>query len=150
MDLPPIARENIDQKISRIKAETPDNCFKHAGVNCAAGADSDGSVVCNDGYRDAILPFNFSCLEASLQVLGLEIPTARTIRITVQNKSDAEARQVEIFSTLSWQGEKIRAMGPEKIAPNALEEYEFRGEHWTEAEVGNIRKYLKLLCENCR
>lgn len=150
MDLPPIARENIDQKISQIKAETPENCFKHAGVNCAAGADSDGSVVCNDGYRGAILPYNFNCLEANLQVLGFEIPASGTIRITVQNKSDVAARQVEIFSALTWQGEKVRALGPEQIPPNALEDYEFRGERWTEAEVGNIRKYLKLLCENCR
>lgn len=28
-------------------------CSSHEGVNCAAGPDTDGSVICNDGNRDS-------------------------------------------------------------------------------------------------
>jgi hypothetical protein len=28
-------------------------CFGHGGVNCGAGPDNDGSVICNDGFRDS-------------------------------------------------------------------------------------------------
>ena len=28
-------------------------CSHHGGVNCSAGADSDGSVICNDGWKDS-------------------------------------------------------------------------------------------------
>src|SRR3989344_8470697 len=28
-------------------------CSWHGGINCAAGADWDGSAICNDGWRDS-------------------------------------------------------------------------------------------------
>ena len=32
-------------------------CSNHGGVNCAAGADSDGSVICNDGTTDSSVDY---------------------------------------------------------------------------------------------
>lgn len=34
-------------------------CSHHNGVNCSAGADDDGSVICNDGWRDSSV--SYSC-----------------------------------------------------------------------------------------
>lgn len=66
-DLPQIQHENIDSNIKKLKAETPPSCEKHGGVDCPSGADSDGSVICRDGFRGAKLPFRFECLEARLK-----------------------------------------------------------------------------------
>lgn len=35
-------------------------CSGHGGVNCAAGPDSDGSVICNDGWRDSSVRYRCS------------------------------------------------------------------------------------------
>ena len=35
-------------------------CSWHGGVNCSAGSDFDGSVVCNDGYRDSSVYYRFT------------------------------------------------------------------------------------------
>lgn len=32
-------------------------CSYHGGVNCAAGADYDGSAICNDGWRDSSVSY---------------------------------------------------------------------------------------------
>ena len=32
-------------------------CSYHGGVNCSAGADWDGSVICNDGWRDSSVKY---------------------------------------------------------------------------------------------
>lgn len=37
---------------------SPGACAGHGGVNCAAGPDVDGSVICNDGTRNSSVPYN--------------------------------------------------------------------------------------------
>lgn len=36
-------------------------CSRHGGVNCSAGRDTDGSVICNDGWRDSSCDYISSC-----------------------------------------------------------------------------------------
>ena len=60
--LPTVTRENLKAKIEQIKSNTPITCEDHGGINCAAKADGDGSVICLDGFRDAVPRFNFYCL----------------------------------------------------------------------------------------
>lgn len=33
-------------------------CSGHGGVSCSAGADSDGSVICNDGWRNSSVSYS--------------------------------------------------------------------------------------------
>ena len=33
-------------------------CSGHSGVSCSAGADYDGSVICNDGWRDSSVAYS--------------------------------------------------------------------------------------------
>ncbi len=40
-------------------------CSGHGGVNCDAGPDSDGSVICNDGWKDS------SCSYSSMSKCAL-------------------------------------------------------------------------------
>lgn len=32
-------------------------CSNHGGVNCSAGPDTDGSVICNDGWKDSTITY---------------------------------------------------------------------------------------------
>ncbi len=65
--LPELRKESIDRKIAGIKASTPDTCEGHGGIDCAQHSDTDGSVVCTDGYPDAVLLFSEHCVEARIQ-----------------------------------------------------------------------------------
>lgn len=42
-------------------------CSYHGGVNCSAGSDWDGSVICNDGWQDSSVSYSsmVSCRESS-------------------------------------------------------------------------------------
>lgn len=66
--LPELRRESVDARIEQLKATTPATCSQHGGVDCSRGADFDGSVVCFDGFSDAILPFRVHCSEARLRI----------------------------------------------------------------------------------
>ena len=39
----------VTQKVEAISGA----CSYHGGVDCNAGSDHDGSVICNDGWRDS-------------------------------------------------------------------------------------------------
>ena len=36
-------------------------CSSHDGVNCSTGPDSDGSVICNDGWRNSTVKYSAVC-----------------------------------------------------------------------------------------
>ena len=45
-------------------------CSDHGGVSCSAGADFDGSVVCNDGWRDSSVSYSATSECTSNSVCG--------------------------------------------------------------------------------
>ena len=133
-DLPPLTRENIDDRIRTIKAQTPKSCNAHGGVDCGRGADSDGSVVCLDGYRDAVLPFQFECSEVRLQTellvivpggsgflkhskqLKRKLNTRKPegLQLSVRNASGVRAFGIQATITVPGRG-SITGTGPDAI-----------------------------------
>lgn len=59
--------------ISPVSA-TSGACSYHGGVNCSAGADWDGSVICNDGWKDSDVLY--SSMSACLSVCPKYLPQA--------------------------------------------------------------------------
>jgi Domain of unknown function (DUF4124) len=55
-DLPPIMKGDI--KLSKTYFIS---CDQHGGLNCNAGADQDGSVICNDGFKNSSLRHKKVC-----------------------------------------------------------------------------------------
>lgn len=56
-------------------------CSGHSGVNCAAGAQANGNVICNDGWRGS------SCSYASMVMCGgstTPVPVIYTPRPTIK------------------------------------------------------------------
>lgn len=176
--LPTVRHEDLDKKIERIRSSTPPNCESHGGVDCAAGADADGSVICRDGYREAILPFRFSCMEVSLEstlhlvlepkeqygepelvrhsataAFAIEDRKIRELRVNVRNKASAQALQIQVSVKVPAKipFEKQLA-GPEEIEPFGLADYTIAigelGGGLTPHQINNLR--YRVRCINCR
>ncbi len=170
--LPRLEKEDLDGRIDKIKSETPINCGQHGGVDCDAGADSDGSVICLDGFRSAVLPFRFSCLEARVKSEMLlfydeaevgvrhSVSTARAnsrrklreIRINVRNDSAVAAFGLEVSLEVPGRQKMIRKLdGPAKVEPYGLADYtmSFGTElPVTVYQVSGLKHRVR--CENCR
>ena len=55
-ELPPIMKGDI-----RLAKSYFISCDKHGGINCKGGTDVDGSVICNDGFKNSSLQYKKSC-----------------------------------------------------------------------------------------
>lgn len=170
-NLPDIKRENLSEKIDQLRSATPNTCHQHGGVDCSQGADADGSVVCIDGTRDAITPFQASCLEVKLsygtptllndanEVLGtvdqkLSISSQQlsltSVHITLRNRSAVQATGVNIKIVLPG-SIPIDIFGPDTVEPFGVADYIFPiklvGRLITPHELREAR--FKVRCENC-
>jgi len=161
--LPKLQREDLDEKIEAIRAATPENCIGHGGVDCAKGADEDGSVICLDGFRDAVLPFQFRCSEARLEVNQValfdpinaellelskknsSLPASTDVFLILRNSASVEAQKIRVRFDLP-DYHRLNAEGPRTIEAFGVGEYSLplavvRGARALEFEVS---------CANCR
>lgn len=171
-ELPPLEKENLDEKIKLIKQDTPRNCLSHGGVDCAAGPDDDGSVICIDGFRGAILPHRFRCREAklkselSLVYEGEDNGVAhstfiarqnrnkrlREVRVTVRNETEIEAFGVQVELDIPGQVKKtLRIEGAEKVEPYGFADYTVPFDPQNTLTVYQVSGlHYRVHCENCR
>ncbi len=171
-ELPRLQRENIDANIQKLRDSTPATCDGHGGIDCAHGADTDGSVVCVDGFAHAILPFRLNCLEARLRSENFQItlrdgssrPVNSSIRreklrgvtgfhLTLRNASPVEAYGVTTRVVFPNKTE-IQGQGPDKVEAFGLGEYTFviepvtlGGRTPSPDELSRVR--YKTQCVNC-
>ena len=169
--LPELGRENLDKKIKEIEHQTPPSCVEHGGVDCSRGRDSDGSVICLDGYRGALLPFRFHCLEAelakqikvrsrgeenfsplsSLKELKTLADKLEALQITVRNLSAVEAWGLKVSFRLPRDIE-LPISGPDHIPAYGIADFSASKEtlqHLLSVEKPEQLR-LKVLCINCR
>jgi hypothetical protein len=124
-ELPPIVREKATADPIKLSF----SCSSHGGINCAAGPDQDGSVICLDGFRDA-----------------LEIEKAQDhLSVWVRNEKQVEAVEVAIQMTLPT-GKAIVAEGPSAIAPSELVEFTFKG---IDLDQVYTLAQIQPTCRNC-
>ena len=88
-------------KLGRWKPESPHviqlTCSNHGGINCARGADTDGSVICFDSYRDSIQRFAFECSTAKLEIMSISKPDDRGIfTVAIRNNKAVAARKIRV------------------------------------------------------
>lgn len=139
-ELPPIVREKATADPIKLSF----SCSSHGGINCAAGPDQDGSVICLDGFRDAMTRFKFRCV--STQLTALEIEKAQDhLSVWVRNEKQVEAVEVAIQMTLPT-GEAIVAEGPSAIAPSELVEFTFKG---IDLDQVYTLAQIQPTCRNC-
>ncbi len=169
--LPIITRENLSQRIQSIKDNTPQNCSKHGGIDCSAGRDKDGSVICVDGFTSSKEPFSFSCLEARLQLKEITFTSKdnkiisysskltpkghkdlQSLTITIRNKSAVQARDISV--SIPWKYKhKIQIDGPRLIDGFGVGEYSLVfNRDITPDQILSILKERSpsITCKNCR
>lgn len=173
-DLPKIHRENISEKINNIKSLTPPNCVKHDGVDCAKGPDkSDGSVICANGFRDAVLNYDSYCGAVKLEVqfliefekqpspllhstvfkgdrkLDPRYPSA--LQISIRNLSAVDADLVNVSVKIPGLRKAIAAAGPDKIDSFGISEYRIDLDALEKKPLPHqlARSSVKVSCENC-
>lgn len=172
--LPDLKRENIDERIRDLRQSVKETCNNHGGINCQAGADSDGSVICYDGYRESLSRFNFECLEArllgvfyfsldneqrkeikanvslSVEELRKNKIEPRGLLLSIRNISGVTAKDVNVQFSL---GKKhiYTATGPSEIPAFQNAEYSLSFSNLlpapTLADLAKSR--YKLVCANC-
>lgn len=167
--LPPIARENVQENIEELRIVGGTSCRNHGDVDCQLGADSDGSVICTDGYRDASTTFSSACTNTKIEVIFFgvtnpankqlslselqslekhQVPQQR-ILITIRNSTSVAAKDVSV-SFDSRQTRWISATGPGLIEPYSaadfyLSPFAIFGENpprWDDLRY-------RIICSNC-
>jgi hypothetical protein len=143
-DLPPLLREGARP----VKIELA-SCDKHGGVNCQAGPDKDGSVICLDGFTEATARFRFTCNSPKLQVSEIsELDKDGQFRVTVRNTKSVQAdKPVVAFNLPS--GEKVNLDGPSKIEPYGNGDFVFKPKNKAVLASKAKPEQLVLSCFNC-
>ena len=167
-DLPQIGRENLDSKIAEIRNSKLETCKKHGGDKCEFGPDTDGSVICADGYRQSALSFTSTCNEAKLQILSssmledgnVVLPKDRyqsitkeqwgsvVFQLSVRNLSAVTVRSVRAY----FETQRIPAMqavGPETIEPYGSAEYQLRAAGFSSVGLSTSEIRYRIACGNC-
>lgn len=143
--LPPIMRGEV--KLAQAKVVS---CDKHGGVDCRAGADSDGSVVCGDGFRDASLRFRFSCSSPKLEIADISPPGQDgSYSIYIRNHRSVTAQKMKV-AVKQPDGVEALLAGPDQIEAYGLAEFQgiqaagetFSGQKPSPADV-------TISCANC-
>ena len=142
--LPEIMRGEVklvDQKLV--------NCDKHGGVNCQAGPDHDGSVICMDGFKEASTRYRFTCNSPKLEITDISEPSAEgKFTIFVRNtKSVAAQKPTVLYKTRD--GKEVKIVGPETIDPFGVAEFQYAAPEGATITARPTLADLNLSCANC-
>lgn len=117
-DLPPIMRGEV--KLAPVPLVS---CKEHGGIDCQAGSDSDGSVICLDGFKNATARFRFSCNSPRLKVVELiDEEEGLPPKVLVRNSNSVPAK-TPVISYRAESGEELSFSGPAEIAPYGVGEF---------------------------
>ena len=126
----------------------PSTCAKHGGVDCRAGADIDGSVICGDRFKESELTFLQACSTTRLEVVSFSGPdSSGEYMVKLRNLRDIAAQMPSI--RMFFKPSKPLEVGvPDDIAPYSTAEIPFR------PASSNLVSPLKrsdlwITCENC-
>lgn len=124
------------------------SCDKHGGIDCSAGADGDGSVLCRDGFKDAAARFTFTCQSARLEFVEAAFDSKNgEHKVYIRNSKPVPAKRVAVIYQ-----EKLftptKLSGPTEIAPYETGEFLLKNKVGMEFPVPSA-KSLVLACNNC-
>ncbi len=130
----------------KLEKNLPSTCTMHGGINCAAGADADGSVICFDGHKDAVSRYNFSCRQARVEIADVKEKTRNVEYVVyVRNSTGIQADSPLLIYMLP-RNERREIKGPAAIAPYGVEEFTVeRGAYDPAVNATN----LSATCNNC-
>ena len=143
-DLPHITRADV-----KIPTSGLESCSKHGGIDCQAGSDTDGSVICVDGFTGASTRYRFHCNTPKLSISEVSDRTPKgTYKIALRNAKPVAANKVSLFFQRP-DGKEVPLSGPSEVEPFGTAEYVLDK---ADAE-GLVNKpstsKIRLVCSNC-
>ncbi|MCB0335935.1 MAG: DUF4124 domain-containing protein, partial [Bdellovibrionales bacterium] len=143
-ELPEIMRARMGTEKSSLAT-----CDSHGGINCQAGPDKDGSVICLDGFSEATARFKFRCSTARLKLAQVKFDDkADTLRVYVRNQQGIQADAVEVYY---MQGGRERKdfMGPPAVKAYGVAEYTLKISTDDLKADPDYKTRVYLRCMNC-
>lgn len=134
-DLPEITKVDIEENVKKLKKKTPLTCTTKGGIDCEAGSDADGSVICYDGFKGSIERWNFKCGFAKLEVLEVNEKG-----FVLKNNGPAEAQSLRFRTNCSKKPKITRSLAAYGLANYTFSEF-----------CANNTQDIKLsvTCKNC-
>ena len=124
------------------------SCEKHGGIDCSKGQDSDGSVICNDGFVDASARFIFSCSGPKLVISDILPPSDKgEIKVFVRNLKSVKAEKPSLLLKLGE--EKVVIPVPNEIEPFGMAEFAVILDESRRLDTAPKESDLILDCTNC-
>lgn len=143
-DLPPIMR--AEMKLPNTQLVT---CEQHGGVNCGAGPDSDGSVICYDGFKGASARFRFTCTTPKLGISEIgEINQQRGFSVFLRNSKGVEAQKPKVVLELD-DGRKVPLSGPDRVDAYGVAEFIYDASVFGALDDRPNPGKLTISCLNC-
>ena len=122
-ELAPIMRGEL-----RLAQQKFVGCEKHGGVDCRAGADTDGSIVCSDGFKGATNRYRFSCSSPKLDLADVSAPGADgAFSVFLRNSRSVLAKGPTVSVKLG-DGSALALVGPKEIEPYGMGEFQWKPE----------------------
>ena len=129
--------------------QQPASCYAHGGTDCAAGPDSDGSVICSDGFRAVRARYNFNCRQVKLAVNNAHYdPQLRQLKVLVRNNSQVAANNVVVYIKQK-SNSKVVSNIIEKIEPFGAGDFLFNNIILLDNFRDKIVDNLVVSCDNC-
>jgi Domain of unknown function (DUF4124) len=146
-ELPKIMRAEV-----RLTEKRLETCDKHGGVNCQAGADKDGSVICYDGFTEASARFRFTCSTAKLEISDVsEVTESGGFTVFVRNSKSVKASESALIYKPQGAPE-VKLNGPTEVEPFGIAEFTYeppKGKQESLALSKPGLAELDVVCANC-
>lgn len=149
--LAPVELPKIEKKEMRPSQAFIQSCRAHGGTNCQAGADSDGSVICFDGYRKSLAQYDEHCGGTRIQVTEIRRrPSDGAFLVTLRNSRSVAAEKVKII----WKNdtEELPLLGASTLPAFGVEDYVLLFDHLpARLRPREIKKEdMRVHCDNCQ
>ncbi|RMD84100.1 MAG: DUF4124 domain-containing protein [Candidatus Dadabacteria bacterium] len=143
---PDTGGRNVD---TAAKGGTEDtSCDSHGGIDCAAGKDSDGSVICSDGYKGATARYKFECSRTRLRIADVSMSKANgSVTVYVRNERSVTAKN-PIVTYHGGYRTSIRLYGPSEIKPYEMAQFRIGAlKLGKNPSLGKSK--FSVTCDNC-
>ncbi len=140
---------NLNKGEYKIGAVNGATCDKHGGINCQAGEDVDGSVICFDGFDGASARFTFHCNSPKLRITDVSEPDNRgKVSVFIRNDRSVTARLPKVIFT-NKEGSKLPLKGPAEIQEFQMAEFTLHSGYLIQNRAKPDLSQFTVSCENC-
>lgn len=146
-ELPEINRGDVDVAPVLMK-----NCTDRGGIDCSQGPDDDGSVVCYDGFRDAVARYRFHCSSPKIEIAEVsDLNENGGFSVFVRNTNSVVANNPEVIfkGKYNKKNTKLLLAGPPQIEAFGLAEFLYTARDPGEFYEPPPKEAFSLTCNNC-